>query len=140
MKRISIVLLIILALSSCRQGSNNAPIDEPLVETPLSPTPTFTPLPISTPLSEGSGKIAFVSNKNGDSEIFIINADGSGLQQLTDNDWADGDPSWSPDGSMIVFYSKQDGDNEIYIINADGSGIQQLTDNDWDDYDPVWSP
>ena len=89
---------------------------------------------------KGSGKIAFTSDRDGDFEIYIMDPDGSGIQQLTDNDRWDMHPAWSPDGSKIAFFSDRDGDNEIYVMNPDGSGIQKLTDNDWSDYSPAWSP
>ena len=69
-----------------------------------------------------------------------MNIDGSELQQLTDNDWNDHSPTWSPDGRLIVFSSDQDGDYEIFVMNSDGGSVQQLTFNDWNDYDPVWQP
>ena len=69
-----------------------------------------------------------------------MNADGTGVTQLTDNDGRDGFPAWSPNGKQIAFDSSRDGDLEIFVMNADGTGVTQLTDND--DYDgfPVWSP
>ena len=60
--------------------------------------------------------------------------------QLTDNDDADGSPSWSPDGQRIAFDSNRDGDWELYVMNADGSEVRKLTQNDGSDYYPAWSP
>ncbi len=90
----------------------------------------------------GSGRIAFVSDRDGDDEIYVMNADGSGVEQLTFNDSVDGDPSWSPDGGRIVFVSDRDGDADvydIYVMNADGSGVEQITDGCGNGA-PVWSP
>jgi len=65
-----------------------------------------------------------------DSEIFIINSDGSGLTQLTFSGGPDGMPSISADGTKIAFLSLVDDDDyEIFIINSDGSGLTQLTSN-----------
>jgi dipeptidyl aminopeptidase/acylaminoacyl peptidase len=87
-----------------------------------------------------SGKVAFVSNRDGDDEIFTMNADGSGLAQLTSNTATDTRPDWSPDGTKIVFESNRDGNSEIYVMNADGTGQTRLTANAANDNQPVWSP
>ncbi len=90
----------------------------------------------------GLGRIAFVSGRDGDAEIYVMNADGSGVEQLTDNDSVDTNPAWSPDGDRIVFTSDRDNDVEIYdiyVMNADGSGVEQLTDGCSNDA-PAWSP
>lgn len=84
-------------------------------------------------------QIAFVSSRDGDDEIFIINVDGSDLRQLTDDSEKDGSPAWSPDGQQLAFTSDRDGDLEIYVMNADGSDVRQLTDNDVADEYPTWS-
>ena len=85
-------------------------------------------------------RIAFVSNRDGNSEIYVMNADGSGVRRLTSNPALDGNPSWSPDGDQIAFESDRDGDAEIFIMNADGSNITQLTENTTSDSGPAWSP
>jgi WD40 repeat protein len=74
------------------------------------------------------------------SEIYVINSDGTGLQNLTENSVSDNGPDWSPDGGLILFTSARDGDYEIYTMNPDGSNVQQLTDNSASDGSPVWSP
>ena len=85
-------------------------------------------------------RIAFVSDRDGDNEIYVMNADGSAIVQLTDNSAGDSWPSWSPDGRRIVFSSDRDGDFEIYVMDADGGGVVQLTDNSARDGTPRWSP
>jgi Tol biopolymer transport system component len=74
-----------------------------------------------------NGKIVFVSDRDGDAEIFVMDADGSDQTQLTFNTAIDADPRWSPDGTKIVYSSVADGDFEIFVMNADGSGQTQLT-------------
>jgi len=90
--------------------------------------------------SDATDRIAFSSNRNGDYEIFVMNADGSNQTQLTFNDDWDSVPVWSPDGRFIVFSSDHDGDNEIIVMDADGENLTQLTSNKSDDYAPAWCP
>ena len=74
-------------------------------------------------------RILFVRLKWGtsNSEIVIMNADGSRQRDLTHNPAPDGDPVWSPDGRKILFLSKRDGHYEVYVMNADGTGQRNLT-------------
>ena len=83
--------------------------------------------------------IAFASDRDGDLEIFVMNADGTEIRQLTDN-VVDSAPEGSPDGELIAFVSDRDGDLEIFVMNADGTAVRQLTDNDDTDTVPLWSP
>jgi len=86
-------------------------------------------------------QIAFTSNRDGDDEIYVMNADGSGLRQLTVNTAFDCCPDWSPDGSKLVFNSNwPDGDQDIYVIGSDGTGLINLTNSPGDDRNPAWSP
>ena len=85
-------------------------------------------------------RIAFDSDRDGNWEVYVMNADGSGVTRLTGNDAVDGSPSWSPDGRRIAFDSKRDGNREIYVMNADGSSVTRLTHNPADDGYPSWSP
>lgn len=86
-------------------------------------------------------KIAFASDRDGDSEVYVVNVDGSGLVQLTQNGGYDGRPRWSPDGSQLAFETDRDGDWDIYIMNPDGSNPHAVTVNakssDWME---SWSP
>ncbi len=86
------------------------------------------------------GRIWFISDRDGDPEIYVMNFDGSGVTQLTHNEAGDGSPSWSPDGQRIAFTSHQDGDAEIYVMNSDGTEVRQLTHNQALDGRPIWSP
>lgn len=73
-------------------------------------------------------------------DVFTISADGSQLENLTNNQSEDSNPDWSPDGKKIVFNSDRSGNHEIYSINADGTGIKQLTNNSLVAIFPEWSP
>jgi Tol biopolymer transport system component len=72
------------------------------------------------------GKIAFMSDRDGDYEIFVMNADGTGVTQLTDNNDGDGGSVWSPNGNKIAFHSNRDRDYEVFVMNADGSNVVSL--------------
>jgi len=87
-----------------------------------------------------NGKIAFRSNRDGNNEIYIMNADGSNPKNITNHLDDDYDPSWSPDGSKIAFSSTRHGNFEIYIMDADGSNLSRITNNSAADYEPSWSP
>ncbi len=87
-----------------------------------------------------NGKIAFISSPDGDSEIYVMNEDGSAQTRLTFNPASESGPAWSPDGSKIAFVSTRDGNQEIYVMNADGSEQTRLTQNVADDFSPAWSP
>ncbi|MCI0708999.1 MAG: VWA domain-containing protein [Chloroflexi bacterium] len=109
--------------------------------TPLPTTVAQGPTPTvfaDNPLGDTT-RIAFASDRDGDSEIFIMNGDGTNVVQLTFNEVTDDKPSWAPGGSQLAFESNLDGDYDIYIMNDDGSNITKLTDNDFDDWGPSWS-
>jgi len=87
-------------------------------------------------------RILFYSNRDGNWEIYVMNTDGTGQTNLTNNPGCDGRarfPAWSPDGSRIAFDTNRDGNWEVYVMNADGSGQTNLTNNSgWDAF-PAWS-
>jgi TolB protein len=96
---------------------------------------------VQTPAWSPDGrKLAFVSQRDGNSEIYVMNADGSAQENLTRQPANDSHPSWSPDGRKIAFVSRRDGNAEIYVMNADGSGQRNVTRTPSSDLDPAWSP
>jgi len=86
------------------------------------------------------GKIAFASDREGNFEIYVMNADGGGLTRVTDNVGEDTHPTWSPDGTRLAFVSNRDGNKEIYVVGADGGVATRLTTNTAEDFEPAWSP
>lgn len=71
--------------------------------------------------------LAFETNRDGDAEIYAMDADGTRLVNLTNHTANDMGPAWSPDGRLIAFSSDRDGSFEIYLMNADGSRPRRLT-------------
>lgn len=90
--------------------------------------------------SPDNKKILLLTGNGANSEIFVVNIDGSGLHALTNNHAvAEGGARWSPDGRQIVFTSAQDGNQEIYTVNAFGfASMRRLTNNPAGDTNPDW--
>jgi Tol biopolymer transport system component len=84
-------------------------------------------------------KIAFPSNRDGNSEIYVMNNDGTNQTRLTFNQTFDGEPSFDGNGGRIAFTSTRDGNAEIYVMNTDGSNQNRLTNNLGSDAHPAFS-
>src|SRR5205814_9520420 len=92
---------------------------------------------------QATAKIAFDSNRDGNFEIYVMNADGSGQRRLTRNPAKDVSPAWSPDGRRIAFARDRGStkpSSDIYVMNADGSRLRRLTRSPANDVSPAWSP
>jgi TolB protein len=90
--------------------------------------------------SPDGSHILFLSHRDGDVEIFRVDADGKNLRQLTRNTALDWLPSWSPDGSHILFLSARDGDSAVYSMDADGANPRRLTPYPATDTFALWQP
>ncbi len=129
---ITITLLLITNISGCKKPPE--PTDWRKVSWQWSS-------PYEAPKGD---KIVFVSNRDGNCEIYLVNIDGTGLKRITDSPGNEYQPDLSPDGTKVAFeypYSIHgEEDKEIYMINTDGSGRKNLTDNEDYDWDPCFSP
>ncbi len=92
----------------------------------------------------GSSKIVFTSNRDGQAQIYSMDANGGNLLRLTNNGSNDEHPRWSPNGNKILFQSDRNnpdtGGQDIYVMNADGTAQTRLTTDAADDCNAVWSP
>lgn len=125
-----------------------APLDEPTSTPTPSPIPTDTPQPSPTvtPMGGGMGQIAFASTRTGIPQIHIINVDGTGVRQITNEQDGACQPDWSPDGKRLVYVSpcrqKQDfyQGSSLYLIDANGENRTALPTSLGGDFEPAWSP
>jgi len=116
----------------------------------VTPTPTITDTPTLTPLPTvfggGFGQIAFVSDRAGSPQIYLMNPDGSSLRQLTNEPRGACQPSWSPDGVKLVYITPCSEKKDLYkssglfIINVEGTDLVPLPFYGEGLFEPTWSP
>jgi Tol biopolymer transport system component len=120
--------------------TSSPPTAVPTPAATTATTPLAAPSPLPSPAADAA-LIAFVSDRGGDGEIYVMNADGSNPRRLTHWRQWDGYPTWSPDGTRIAYYSYLGNkDWVIKVIDVDGGEPRQLTDNGICDGAPHWSP
>lgn len=95
--------------------------------------------PVWSPTGE---QLAFASARNNPNEldIFLVNADGSGLRQLTFVAGFEVNPAWSPDGRTIAYHGNQTGDFDIYLYDLESGTTTNITNNPGIDFQADWSP
>jgi TolB protein len=122
------ISLLVITLSACGLSSTSSEPSSYTIPTAGEPSPG----------------IAFVSERDDNKEIYLIQPDGSGLTRLTDDPDIDADPTWSPDGRQIAFRSRRDATTDIFIMNTDGSQqtnmIRDPAGSLFDEFYPAWSP
>ncbi len=130
-------------------GQTAEPADEgPLIRRAFRPLSTGALISLiilavacnSGPSDEPTGKIAFVTDRDGNQEIYVMNANGTGLTNITNDPAEDREPAWSPDSSQLAFGSSRSGAIDIYVMEADGSDVRQITDSPAVDGGPKWAP
>ena len=114
--------------STADPDSNNNVAYAPLIVRAAGPPPV------------AIGKVAFQTNRDGNTEIYVMEADGSNPINVSNSAAEDYQPVWSPDGSKIAFQSQRDGNPELYVVNPDGSNLVRLTNDGGEDSNPSWSP
>ena len=138
-----LVMLTAGALIGCQ--SREAPVTPPTATaastTTISPTETSPPNDTQPTLDVTAlGLIAFTSDRDGNAEIYAVDANGDRLTRLTNNEANDWGPAWSPDGKRLLFTSDRQGNNEVFVIDADGTDAINLSRDPGQDTDPAWSP
>jgi TolB protein len=121
-----------------------APTSTPTAtDTPVStdtPMPTTTPTSTAHPLAINSHQIVFVSDEDGDADIYILNADGTDLRNLTNNDIPDSFPAVSADGQKLAFASIVNDGPDLFVMDLDGDNLIQITNGEGSNFMPTWSP
>ena len=84
--------------------------------------------------------VAFISDRYGPSQLFIMNPDGSGQVQVTREEFPTMQPSWAPDGSAVLVAADREGNWDIFSVDVDGGSFTRLTSDPGDDLEPAWSP
>lgn len=101
----------------------------------LTETPDYNPV-----FSPDSKRIAFLSTRDGNPEIYVMDVDGSDQTRITATDADEYNVSWSRNGKRLLFVSERDGNPEIYVTDIKGEDQTRLTQNAIRDDQPTWSP
>lgn len=136
----NLLLFILLAIvSACSQS--------PPRTSPAALIPSPTPTPLTLPIGTGGGVIAFASDRDGGRmDIYLINADGSELTQITHTRDDEIAPSWSPDGSKLAYLVSKHGQLQLAILNLESAltdpvayHSKLLVEDPVDSSSPSWS-
>ncbi len=130
---------IFIALGETWQENGGELSNEVWLNETITTAASASSAPLQPPF-DGSGLIAFYSERDGNAEIYTIKPDGSELQRLTANRAEDICPTISYDGTKIAFNSDRSGNHEIYVMNSNGSNPIRLTNTLEGEYQPEWSP
>jgi TolB protein len=114
----------------------------------LIAAPAFAPTPVRlthvvhayASWSPDDSRLAYQSNATGNWDLFVMNADSSGVTPIISDPKADITPAWSPDGTRLAFVSERFGNRDVFTCAPDGSALVRLTDDPANDIHPAWSP
>ena len=119
---------------SSRNGCGSGGISS---TTNLTASPGVDRYPIYAP---DGRRIAFVTDRDGNEEIYVMGSDGASPVNLTRHPARDYNPSWSPDGRWVLFVSDRDGVGDLYIIPASGGDAELVLDAEDPINYPFWAP
>jgi Tol biopolymer transport system component len=125
MRNAAVVFLALFLLVFC-SGKQDNPGHQAVDLSTLRPTHPF------------KGEIIFQSDMDGDREIYLLTS--TGIKQLTNNDWDDEYPKWSPDRKKIAYSANPRGNYDIFVMDADGSNSRPITTSDKDEVEHAWFP
>jgi Tol biopolymer transport system component len=91
-------------------------------------------------LNHGATRLAFVTDRDGNNEIYRVDVSGGNLFNISQHPHQDFNPAWSRDNSRLAFNSFRTGNSEIFAVNSDGSNLVKLTNHPAYDGQPSWSP
>lgn len=94
---------------------------------------------VSPTWSPDGGQIAFVSERSGSPQIYVMSAGGGGARRVSFQGGQNTDPSWSPKGDRIAFVTRE-GHFDVMTVRLDGTGLTRITQDQGDNEDPSWSP
>ena len=86
--------------------------------------------------SRDGRRVAIGANRH----IWVMNADGSGLRQVTKGTLSEGTPAWSPDGRRIAFSSARTGPEQVWVVSANGGSLRRVSHRTSSCVDPAWAP
>jgi Tol biopolymer transport system component len=95
---------------------------------------------VSPAWSPDGATLVFSSTRTGGGDLYVMNADGSGLRRLTSHPAHEGAPRFSPDGRFVVFEGDRDGSAEIFRVEVESGRVEQLTDSRSRKLGPAYSP
>jgi len=123
--------IYLLDVQAALQGKEDVGLirltDNPAVDMPAGWSPDGT-------------RLLFLSERDGNPDVYVMAANGSGQTRLTTDPALDSYPAWSPSGQWIAFVSTRDGNQEVYVMAPDGSGQHNLTASPATDAQFWWSP
>ncbi|MBL8091999.1 MAG: PD40 domain-containing protein [Anaerolineales bacterium] len=118
-------------------GGEQTQTETTVVDSPNNPTEEIA---TATPFPTASGRIIFVSNRDGQNDLFITTPDGTQVSKLINNIAEDTTPRLSPDGTRVAFVSTANNNTDIYILNLATGSVTQVTNAPEKDASPTWSP
>jgi len=108
------------------------------------PFPMFNTFASTPAISPDGSRILFSMRsirREGDSDLYISQMDGSDRRDITNNPFIDTSPTWSPSGKQIAFVSDREGGvNQLYVCDADGANVRRIVKEGGDADSPSWSP
>ena len=136
-------VLVVLTLSACGDvgsellGVAGQPTETPAAGSTDNPTGDNT---ATIPLPAATGHIIFVSNRDGQMDLFITSPDGVEVSKLINNIAEDTSPRLSPDGTRVAFVSTANNNTDIYVLDLASGAVTQVTNAPEKDSSPTWSP